>query len=565
MVSRISAYRAIALLLFGEALAMTFGLMLARTAPASNELMQLHRGGTLELRAKAPEGTVDPQINESLQFWQLFYISYDGLVAFRKAAGAQGGGLVPDLAEALPKIEHDGRSYVFKLRSGVKFSDGREVTVRDTVASFRRLFKVSSPNAGTWYRVIVGAEACLARRESCSLDGGVVGDESAGTVTINLTQVDPEFLFKLAAPFAAVLPADSPAKDVGTAPLPGTGPYVIASYDPNTRMDLRRNSHFTAWSTEAQPDGYVDRIVYRYGLDEEAEVTAVEHGQADWMFDRIPQDRLGEIGTRFASQVHISPVFAIYYVPLNTRIPPFDHLQARQALNFAINRRSLVNLFGGPKLAIASCQIQPPGFPGYEPYCPYTRNPGRAWSAPDLEKAKQLVKESGTAGQKVTVVTGDGSLERGIGSYLQSVLSDIGYEAALKTVSNNIEFTYIQNTNNRVQMSLSYWYQEYPAASDFLRNLFSCGSFRPASDSSLNISGFCDPRIDAQMAVALQTASKDPAAADELWATIDREITDVAPAAVLFVPRGLDFVSRRVGNFVYSGQYQWILSKAWVQ
>ena len=71
-------------------------------------------------------------------------------------------------------------------------------------------------------------------------------------------------------------------------------------------------------------------------------------------------------------------------------------------MNFAIDRKALVNLFGGPVLASPVCQVLPPGFPGHVDYCPYTKDPGAKWSAPDMEKAKQLVEESGTKGQKVT-------------------------------------------------------------------------------------------------------------------------------------------------------------------
>ena len=76
-------------------------------------------------------------------------------------------------------------------------------------------------------------------------------------------------------------------------------------------------------------------------------------------------------------------------------------------MNYAIDRKALVNLFGGPVLAAPVCQVLPPGFPGHEAYCPYTKDPGEKWSAPDMDKAKQLVEESGTKGQKVTIIVED--------------------------------------------------------------------------------------------------------------------------------------------------------------
>ena len=527
--------------------------------------MQAHRGGTMRMVARSAAGTIDPQINYTLQYWQIYQALYDGLVAFKKAAGTAAFTIVPDLAESIPPPADDGRTYTFKLRQGVKFADGSDVTVKDVVASFQRIFKVSSPTSGSFYNGIVGADACLKSAADCTLKGGVVGDEKAGTVTFHLTEPDAEFMDKLAVPHASILPASTPAKDVGTDPVPGTGAYVIKSYDPNRRMTLMRNPHFRQWNVDAQPEGYVDEIDYDFGLTDEAEVTAVENGQADWMFDQPPTDRLGEIGTRFTKQVHLTPLTAMWYVPMNVNLPPFDKVEVRQAVNYAVDRKSVVNLFGGANLGTPACQILPPGFPGYEPYCPYTKNPGKKWTAPDLAKAKALIEQAGVKGQKVTIIAEDTAVSRAIGTYLESMLNEIGLDAGLKSLSPNIQFTYIQNTKNHVQISISQWYQDYPAASDFLNILFSCGAFHPGSDSSVNIAGFCDKEIDARMQAAMAKAVTDPAAANTMWAKIDKEVTDKAPAAILFNPKHVDFVSKRLGNFTFSSQFYWLIANSWVQ
>ena len=539
------------------------GLMLASAAQA--EYQTEHRGGTMRLLARSAAGTVDPHINYTLQYWQIYQGLYDGLMAFKKAAGADGFNKVPDLAEAMPEISNDGKTYTFKLRSGIKFSNGQDLTVKDVVASLQRIFKVSSPTAGGFYSVIVGADACLAEPATCTLDGGVMADEAAGTVTINLTRPDAEFLDKLALPHAVILPADSPMQDVGSAPLPGTGAYMISAYDPNTGMTMTRNPNFKVWSEEAQPDGYPDVIQYDFGLTDEAEITAIMNGEADWTLDQPPTDRLGEIGTTYKDQVYINTLTAWWYAPMNTNIAPFNNEKARQAVNFAIDRNALVNLFGGPVLASPVCQVLPPGFPGHVDYCPYTKDPGTTWSAPDLEKAKQLVEESGTKGQKVTIIAEDNAVSKSIGTYLQSVLTEIGYEADVKPISSNIQFTYIQNTNNNVQISITQWYQDYPAASDFLNILFGCASFTPGSDSSINVAGFCDKDIQAKMDAALLLGVTDPEGANAIWAEMDKEVTDKAPMAALFTPKHIDFVSKRVGNFQFNSQFYWMISQSWVQ
>jgi len=169
------------------------------------------------------------------------------------------------------------------------------------------------------------------------------------------------------------------------------------------------------------------------------------------------------------------------------------------------------------------------------------------------------------AGQKVTIIAEDKAVSKSVGVYLQSVLTDLGYEVEVKPISPNIQFTYIQNTNNKVQMSITQWYQDYPAASDFLNILFGCSSFTEGSDSSINIAGFCDKEIDAKMQAALALGVTDPAAANKEWAVIDKLVTDSAPAAALFTPKHLDFVSKRLGNFQFNSQYYFMVTQAWVQ
>ena len=89
---------------------------------------------------------MDPQINYTLQYWQLYQAIYDGLVAFKKGQGTEGFKVVADLAEEVPAPQDDGKTYVFKLRKGIKFSNGDPVTVKDVVASFQRIFKISGPD-----------------------------------------------------------------------------------------------------------------------------------------------------------------------------------------------------------------------------------------------------------------------------------------------------------------------------------------------------------------------------------------------------------------------------------
>ena len=552
----------------------TLGFCLAEAAHAASPVAPAyrpeHRGGTLRLTADGGAGTLDPQINYLSQGAQIFAVTNDTLTNFAKVDGPASTTIVADLAEALPAPSDGGRTYVFHLRPGIRFSNGQPVRPSDVLATMQRIFKVGSPTAGSFYGGIVGAELCLKHPAHCTLAGGVEADDAAGTVTFHLTQPDGEFFDKLAMPHASVLPAATPAHDLGNIPSPATGPYEIVSYDPNHAMVLRRNPYFRVWNPLAQPQGYVDRIEYEYGLSDEAQTTAVENGHYDWMFDTKPLDRLGELGNHYTGQVHLEPLFALYYLPMNVNLPPFSQLRARQAVNYAVNRTAMAIFYGGPAVAEPLCEMVPTGIPGRSGGCFYTKgadvaHPAPSWQKPDLARARALVEESGTKGMKVTLIVSDRAVDRSMGIYLLNMLRQIGYDASVKFITNAIQFNYIQNSGNKVQISLSDWYCDYPAASNFLDDLFGCENFHPGSDSSVNITGFCDPIIQQTMQRAGRVSATDARAGQALWSEASRQIMQDSPAAPLIQMKYIDFVSKRLGNYTYTLLYHMLFSQVWVR
>jgi peptide/nickel transport system substrate-binding protein len=527
------------------------------------------KGGTLTILANSSFGVADPAQNYTLEEWALLIDTHDGLVQFKRVGGPDGTQLVPDLATEIPQPTDGGKTYTFTIRKGIKFSDGTTMKPSDFVTTFERQFTVPGPTS--FYSGIVGADKCTAK--SCDLSQGVVADDNAYTLTIHLTAPDPEFLDKVALPFAYVVPGTTSPKNLKNDVPPGTGPYMWQSYDPNKEAVLVRNPNFKVWNPDAQPDGYPDSIVEKYGLPITDEVTQVENGSADVVFagDVIPADRLTEIGTQYADQTHVNALTADWYFALNTRKPPFNNVKARQAINYAADRAAYVKIGGGSSLAVATCQILPPNFPGYVQYCPYTANPAAdgagPWTAPDLTKAKQLVQESGTAGMKVVVNSATDETSKALGQQMVSDLKKIGYDASAKYLTGSIQYPYVQNSKNNDTWSVAWsaWYQDYPAPSDFLNVLLGCGNFHPNSDASPNIAEFCDKGIQAKMDQALQMGLTDPEGANQLWAEVDHEVTDAAPWVDLYNPKQIDFLSKRVQDYQWNPQWYMLYDQVWLK
>jgi peptide/nickel transport system substrate-binding protein len=241
-------------------------------------------------------------------------------------------------------------------------------------------------------------------------------------------------------------------------------------------------------------------------------------------------------------------------------------VRVRQAVNYAVDRSAVIKVYGGPSLGTPTCQVLPPGFPGYQPYCPYTRNPSAGhWSAPNLGKARQLVAASHTRGMAVSFYTQSDAVNRGIGEYMVDLLNSLGYKASLKTLSTNAFVGVVSNSNFKAPAFGYAWYQDYPAASDFINNQFSCSSFTPHSSANIDFSEYCDPAVDAGInhAFALEAAN-NPAAANRVWASLDRRITDQAPWVPLFTPKLVDFVSKNVGNYQFNPLWYFLVDQAWV-
>jgi peptide/nickel transport system substrate-binding protein len=262
--------------------------------------------------------------------------------------------------------------------------------------------------------------------------------------------------------------------------------------------------------------------------------------------------RLRTLEARYAAQLRIEPGANVFYLFLNTRRAPFADVRARRAVQYAVDRQKLAAAAGGPELAAPTCQILPPGIPGYRPFCPYTQETESAgiWSAPDTARAARLLRASRTRGTEVTVAT----LEdlKPFASLVSATLAELGYRPRIRTFSPSATS---YGANNAVLIG---WFKDFPAASDFISPLFTCGG-------PVNYSHFCDHSVDAKVRRASAQQASDPAAASALWAQIDRELVIRAVAAPLFTTQAVTLLSKRAGNYQFNPQWGVLLDQLWVR
>jgi YVTN family beta-propeller protein len=524
-----------------------------------------HRGGTLtEVSSYLPP--LDPVHDYDIGTPALAGV-YDGLVAFRKAGGGRWDTLVPDLAVTLPRPAGGGTAYTFTLRRGIRYSNGALVRASDFRRGLQRL--LSFGDVPDYYQAIVGASACQRNPKRCDLAAGILTDDAAGTVTFRLGQADPDFLYKLALLMAAPAPPGAAGHLMDRAPfLPGTGPYMISRYRPDSSLTLVRNPRFRQWSYAAQPAGYPDVIRFEQIAGPRQQESAVAAERADLVDISFNGQPSRPLAIRYPTRVHSTPKLATTFLFLNTRQPPFTSLKARQALSYAIDRGRIIQLLGLDSAgAVPTCQVLPAATPSYQPYCPYTAGTqDGTWHGPDLATAVRLAHESGTTRVPVTVWNNLDAWGKPAGAYLVDLLKQLGYQATVRNVPQDQYHAAIHNSSRKIQLGLTGWIADIPIASDFFLPVLTCRSLYENPASTANVAGFCDPQADKLASQAQAAQQTDPAAARKLWAELDRTVTDQAPWVPILNASFTVFVSARVGNYQESPSYGGpLLDQIWIR
>jgi peptide/nickel transport system substrate-binding protein len=226
---------------------------------------------------------------------------------------------------------------------------------------------------------------------------------------------------------------------------------------------VKRNPNWKKGEIAGMPDGNPDQIKATMTDDQAQSAQLVASGQ--YMYDEniLPTDQLAHYKSKYGDQIKFFTTPSTYYFFMNQRLAPFDNVKARQAVNYAIDRQQLVNLRGG--LGVPTWNFLPPSYPQYKKITP-TPYPY------DLQKAKQLVQQSGTAGTKVTVYTiSDVAVDLSTGEYLQGQLKKIGYKATLKPLAGANYFTIVGNQSTKAQIGFTDWFEDFPYPTDWFNTL----------------------------------------------------------------------------------------------
>jgi peptide/nickel transport system substrate-binding protein len=511
------------------------------------------QGGSITIAQTSQPDYLDPALSYTVNGWEPLWLVYTSPVAYKRAEGREGTELIPGVADELPEVSEDGKTVTFTMRKGLKYSDGTAVKASDWEHSIKRVLNLESGATG-FYLIIEGAQEYIDAGKPEGDISGITTNDQTGEVTIKLTDRDGTILNVLAMTFAAVLPGDTPFKNLSADPPPGVGPYKITRSVPNREFVMEKNANF---NIPGIPKGNIDTITTKIVKSAERQTQDVINGQLDYMQDPPPADLLpqvkAEYSDRFKEQIPINT----YYFFMNQTVPPFDQKEVRQAVNFAVDSRALSRLFGG-RLA-PGCNFLPQNMAGFEKIdpCPYgdPNEPG------DLEKARQMITDAGVDGEAVDVYTNNDENRPEIGQYLTDMLNKIGLDATLKVLDGGVYFQTIGNEKTKAAIGMANWFQDFPHPANFLF-LIDGDTNQPTNNQ--NFGWVDDPELN-KLIDQVEAAPAD--GATEQAAQADRRAVEeafVAPygaeTVATFMSERMDFENCSMFHPVYMNDYSsWCL------
>ncbi len=495
-------------------------------------------GGSITyLMGTAPD-FLDPNEGYTTQSAEATWITYTGLLTYKHAEGAAGGELIPGLAEALPQVSSDGKTYTLTLRKGLKFSDGKPVKASDFAYSVQRMLKLNWGGKSFVTSYVTGSTAYdTGKAKTIS---GITTDDATGKITISLDKPYGAFANVLAFPALGIVPTGTAMKNLSTAPPPGVGPYMITNATPNRGWTMKKNPAFAGFKIPDIPTGHLDTINVKIVSNTQSEAQQVLNNQAD-VFDAgdtVPPALLPQINRDAADRFAKQTIPSTFYMFLNTTKPPFNNVLARQAVNTGVDRRAFQRLASG--FLQPECFFLPVGIVGHpDAACPQGSKDG----APDLAKAKQLLKQSGQMGAKVTVWGEMREPRKEYVDYYTSALNKIGFKATEKIISDETYFPTIGNQKTDPQTGFADWVQDFPNPSDFYL-LINGSSIQPTNNQ--NFSKVNDPHVQSELKTLDATPAADLNSVAARWKALDEYVASKAYVYVYGSEQSPQFLSNKL-------------------
>jgi peptide/nickel transport system substrate-binding protein len=502
------------------------------------------KGGTLRLNMHdADFDFVDPQLAYRTDDWSMIYATSMPLVGFLEKAGAAGAQLAPIAATSFPTVSGNGKTYTFHVRPGLKFSDGSPVTAAAYQRSWERIL---SPKMGSPLGVNLSLQDLVVGGKAF-LDGKaqhISGISAKGnTISFHLTSSNATFVSILSMQWFTAVKPNMPYSSSGVNVYAAAGPYYIASRDPGRSLVLKRNPNYKG-TRPANPD----QIVFTPNVNQDQSLLQVKSGQSDMDLEFTPPTANAQLGQQFGvnkGRFFVGSTSCVNYMAMNNARAPFNNVNARKAVEYAIDRPAQVRLLGA-YAGRRTSQLLVPGIPGYRPFDAYPLK------GADVAKAKQIGGSAIASAPTLNVVHTTSSTATNRAQVAEFNLRQIGFKTNdVPTPATNY-YQVIQTKGTTYNfVTNGGWCADYFDPFDYLNVLFDGRKIQAANNN--NYAYFNNAAFNKGLDHASSLSGAARAAA---YAKLDQDLMlKYAPVVPYLIPTNTYFVSSRTKNWIYSSYF----------
>ncbi|QGN34267.1 ABC transporter substrate-binding protein [Microlunatus sp. Gsoil 973] len=542
------------------------------SASASTNSGTPTRGGSLQILATADVDHIDPTQGGSIAGNNVQHAITRSLLGYKSAMDiASRNKLQPDLATQVPTPTDSGRTYIYKIREGVAWDapgGPRQITSADFARGVGLMCNpyMASPRLGYVLDLIKGMAGFCAKFAKIDPTAPAIKKFFGSNAISGIDTSDPKtvvvHLVKPAGDFnyMMTLPATAPQPVEALAYLPdsvdykrnfvASGPYTVGSYSPNQELTLVRNKAWKA-STDPLRAAYVDKIHITQGVTPQAAMQQLQSGDADLTYDiSMPAATLQQLSAAKDDHLVTFDTGATSFIWFNQLSDnnggALKKVKVRQALEYAVDKKSLVQQLGGTVAASPQHGILGPGINGYHDFSPYP-SPN---DAGDPAKAKQLLAEAGYPnGLTLKLPYSTAEPNPSLVQILQASFAKAGVTVKL-IPENPVDLINIITDKKRAaagdwDLGMLGWQADWVGGA--ARAVFGTLYTYQGTPQTYNLANYDNPAADRLAEKALATT--DAAESGKLWEQVDEKVMADPPIIPTYARKSVLYYSERVQNY----------------
>jgi peptide/nickel transport system substrate-binding protein len=519
-----------------------------KTAAPSGNSAAAEQGGTIHLLSTSKEIHLDPAKSQNLGI-STVHLIVRGLTSW-KTSPDKATEVVPDLATDIGQASDGGKTWTYKLKSGLKYADGSPIVAADIKYGVERSFAPElSGGLGYHKSLLVGGDKYIGPYKGQELAS--IETPDANTIVFKLNKPFGDWPWIVSMPAFGPVPkkADTDPAHYDDKPV-ASGPYQVKTNNPGSKLVLERNPGWDKSTDEART-GLPDSIVFDMGLqpdvvnqrliaDSGDDKNAAASGTV------IPPALIPSVTGNPAVKARVaqSPSGALQYLAMNNKRPGLSNPEVRKAIQYAVDKQAVQVAEGGPEFGgeIATTLITP-GIDGYAKYDLYASSPQG-----DPEKAKSMLAAANVSNLNLVLAAANTPVGLGVAQAIQQGLKRAGITVTIKPYESDPLFDLTTGPKGDYDLTISSWLPDFPSALGNIQPLFATSEI---GNGGYNQSRYSNPTVDA--AIQAATAEPDRTKAAAAWGALDKQIMADAPLVPLIYARNSFLHGSKVQNFYLPG------------